>query len=539
MKYPLHVAVDLTPLLPGGENGGAKIFTLNLLGKLVEMTPHWRWSLLTSKSSHEELAAMEGAGVQRIYMFPDDARSLQHNDRPTRLLKYFSARYLKKEKTAANNAANEEGSAGFLRGLKVDLLFCPFTRPLFHEPGIPVVSVIYDLQYLHYPQFFSAQEREERDHNFRQAAHLSDQLVCISDFVRDSVLQNAGISRDRVTTIHLRLAERLGHPTDEQIEAIQNKLGLAGDGYLFYPANAWPHKNHRMLFVALGMYLADNPQSNLKLVCTGQQDSRMEELHREIEIMKLQDRVLLPGYLDDSEFAALLSGSEAVIFPSLYEGFGMPVVEAMAHGRPVLCSNATSLPEIAANAALYFDPRRPEEIAASIGRICSDPCLAATLIERGLERADRFRAVSLMAEEYLAVFSRCLKGEASSSDPTLHGVTSDHWTYDRVVLGYGRNAQKRHVEIELSLPAWVPHAFVTVTRRSHVSPPSAYRIHRGKSLVIREKLSSEGGIIELLITPVFQPSAHGRGEDIRHLGCRCSGFWLFEDKKRMGLSPPG
>ena len=114
--------------------------------------------------------------------------------------------------------------------------------------------------------------------------------------------------------------------------------------------------------------------------------------------------VILPGYLSEEELAALLASCKALIFPSLYEGFGMPILEAMAFSKPILCSNVTSLPEVAGDGALLFDPRRPHEILAAIEQIISDSKLASSLVERGKARIAHWGGPEKMAREYLAVF---------------------------------------------------------------------------------------------------------------------------------------
>src|SRR4029077_7740460 len=141
-----------------------------------------------------------------------------------------------------------------------------------------------------------------------------------------------------------------------------------------------------------------------QLVCTGALNARLESLRIATARMGLEKRVHFPGFMPDSELAALFQSCRAVLFPSLYEGFGMPVLEAMAFGKVVLCSNVTSLPEIAGDAALFFDPRKPTEIVNAICRLESDSVLAARLIERGCQRVQDFSDSTKMAQQYLQVF---------------------------------------------------------------------------------------------------------------------------------------
>ena len=164
-----------------------------------------------------------------------------------------------------------------------------------------------------------------------------------------------------------------------------------------------------MLFTAFAMYHSRHPASCLKLLCTGSPDARMETLREAARRMGMEKWIVLPGYLSEEEFSALLSSCRALIFPSLYEGFGMPVLEAMSFGKPVLCSNVTSLPEVAAGAALYFDPRNPEAIQTAIARIINEPELTARLVESGNQRVVSFGKPRQMALEYLDVFRSVLE----------------------------------------------------------------------------------------------------------------------------------
>jgi glycosyltransferase involved in cell wall biosynthesis len=127
--------------------------------------------------------------------------------------------------------------------------------------------------------------------------------------------------------------------------------------------------------------------------------------------MNLGDRVLFPGYLPNAEVAALMGNCSGVVFPSLYEGFGLPVIEAMAAGVPVACSNVTSLPEVAADAAILFDPRIPTQIAQAMVTLLEDKAIRTRLIQAGQQRAQEFSDTDRMAREYWELFHYALTNE--------------------------------------------------------------------------------------------------------------------------------
>ncbi len=502
-----RVAIDLTPLLPGGDNGGAKPLALMLIRQLALAAPHCEFILLTQEKTHQELASLDAPNVRRLCTTqPASAptlsrrralslRSLLLKLLPATLVERLGRLYLQRFDRAP-------AESSLLRQLGAELLFCPFTGVLFYDSTVPVVSLVHDLQYLYYPEFFDPADRHERDRYFRHVCRVASRIVCVSEFTRSTVLKQSNLAPERVVTVLSAPQERLQTPSPLPLSPIEPP-------YLLYPANFWRHKNHEMLLTAFGMYRARHPQSVLRLVLTGAPSPRRDELMDAARRMRLADQVLFPGHLPELKFAALLASSTAMIFPSLFEGFGMPVLEAMAAGVPVLAGNLTSLPEIAGGAALLFDPRRPTEIADAIARVC-DPEFREGLIARGRERVRNFPNVEAMAAGYLKVFEEALRDPLETA-PAIHGVFADGWTGDRIQVVFGRGKGRR-LTVKLKAPEWIPAAAVTI----RVSPGGAkHRIARGEEAVIVCDLPETAGAVELLCAPTFQPG----GEDRRTLGC--------------------
>jgi glycosyltransferase involved in cell wall biosynthesis len=389
-----RLVVDLTPLLPGGANGGAKWFVLALLAEMPRQRPGWRWLLLTTARNDALLAEL----------FPSMAR-LQVID-------------------GAGHIAVRPDPAALPGGGKADLLYCPFTAAFYANPTIPTVATVYDLQFEAFPQFFSRAEIEERARHFFGAVASCARLVCISDYVRRHVLRVSGLREKWVRRIHISLPDRLGVPPQASITACLRRYDLGERRYLLYPANTWPHKNHEMLLTAAGMYFARHPETDLKIVCTGvSEDSRGQLLRLAAKQMRLAERILFPGFLSEPELASLLSGARALIFPSLFEGFGMPVLEAMERGVPVLSANTTSLPEIAGDAALLFDPRRPAQIVRAIEAIEGEPALAERLSRAGRARARALGTAETMAKAYIALFCEVIADERRPLGPWRRRIT--------------------------------------------------------------------------------------------------------------------
>lgn len=523
MNNNLHtIAVDLTPVLPGGENGGAKIFVLELLRGLAEMAPSTQFILLTQAASHDELASMDRHNMRRLMIVGASGQKSTFRTRVQNLassaLPLLPGRVTRLVGRAGSmlNTRLKRMSAGFsLKAMSVDLLFCPFTAPTYFEPGIPTVCTIYDLQYKTYPGFFAPEDVAHRDHTFVEACRRATVLAAISDYSRQSAITHGDLDSGRIRTIHLRMAQRMApEPANERL--VLEQYGLVGGRYLVYPANFWKHKNHEMLLTAFGMACRRGLPLDIKLICTGAPGERQAWLKSASQAMNLGDRVVFPGYLPNAELAALMSNCVGVVFPSLYEGFGLPVIEAMAAGVPVACSNSTSLPEVAADAALLFDPRVPDEIAQAMSALVDDDDLRKRCVEAGLHRAAEFADSARMVREYWETFLYAL---ANRRDETLiTGAYPDGWVGPSLNLHVASAKTRQTLEIELSAPEWLPQSTVTVQAvRAGKKRGKPVVVNRGCNAVFSLDIEASGGGVEVSIEPFFIPAESGHGDDQRKL----------------------
>lgn len=231
--------------------------------------------------------------------------------------------------------------------------------------GFPGVLTINDLQHLHYPQFFSKDEYKQREELYRRSADRAAHVICISEFTRQDVHKKYGISLEKMTTVWIIPGRTAWEPLDRSTRTTLLAQMHLSAPFFFYPAHCWPHKNHLKLVQAFQHIAAELP-SGIKLVMTGGPFPQDHPAAVFIRDRKLASRVVHLGYRSPFEMRALLHECLAMVFPSLFEGFGMPVAEAIIAGKPVLCSNVTSLPELTGEAALTFDPDNVQEIAASM-----------------------------------------------------------------------------------------------------------------------------------------------------------------------------
>ena len=227
----------------------------------------------------------------------------------------------------------------------------------------PSVVTLHDLQHLDLPQMFPRSERRFRSVAWHRSARGAHRVIVISEFVRERAIDALGLDPSRVRVTPLGLDHEELQPVTRNREP-----------FLLYPARRWPHKNHDRLFEAFGLLRRERPE--LRLVLTGGGD-----------FSAVPDGVEARGHVARAEVVSLLQRASALVFPSLYEGFGLPPLEAMACGCPVASSNAAALPETVGDAARLFDPRDPAAIADAAREVLADP---APWVERGLAHAARF-----------------------------------------------------------------------------------------------------------------------------------------------------
>ena len=245
-----------------------------------------------------------------------------------------------------------------------DAVHYPLTVPI-PRVELPSVLTLLDVQHLDLPELFPRGERLFRRLAYDRAARRADRVIVISEWARGRVVERLGLDRERVHAIHLGVDQERFTPAP----------AVRREPFLLYPARPWPHKNHARLFEAFADVREQRPELRLVLTGVGHDPARLPE------------RVETRGGVSADELVALYRRAAALVFPSLYEGFGLPPVEAMACGCPVAASNAGSLPEVVGDAAVLFDPTDPRSIADGIEEALGR---ADELASLGLERAAAF-----------------------------------------------------------------------------------------------------------------------------------------------------
>ena len=282
-----------------------------------------------------------------------------------------------------------------------DVLFVPaHVLPLgvLLRRRMRTVVTIHDMGYMRFPESHTPAQRRYLRLSTRWSARVASQLIAISNTTRADLMRYAGAPPEKIRVIHHGVSPRF-QPVEDQdlIAATQAKYGIRPP-YFLYVGTIQPRKNLARLLEAFASATRDwgletgNIAPNPQLVLAGKHGWLTGEIERQSTQIFGPDSpaVRFTGYIADQDLPALLSGALAFVFPSLYEGFGMPLLEAMACGTPVLASATSALPEIAGDAALLIDPEDTAAIADGLARLMSDAVLRADLRARGLARAALF-----------------------------------------------------------------------------------------------------------------------------------------------------
>jgi glycosyltransferase involved in cell wall biosynthesis len=287
-----------------------------------------------------------------------------------------------------------------------DALFVPsHVLPLAH-PRASLVTV-HDLGYLQFPETHPWHQRLYLDLSTRWSARAAAHILADSEATRSDLVARYGTPPEKITVAHPGYDETLAPARDPAtVEAVKARFGIAGD-YFLYLGTLQPRKNLARVIAAFAALKSEILKPDTVLVLAGKRGWLYEDLFAQVRYMGLEGRVLFPGYIPDEDKAALLSGALAFVFPSLYEGFGLPVLEAQACGCPVITSTTSSLPEVAGDAALLVDPGDSDAIAAAMQRIAADSALRETLVEQGLANVHRF-SWTACAQSVMSVIEQCV-----------------------------------------------------------------------------------------------------------------------------------
>lgn len=373
----MRVGINVLHLVPN-ETGGSELYARRLVPALLETAPDLRLVLFCPREARASLAAEPWGSNVELVPVPVQARS-----RPRRVL------------------AEQLLLRGAARRARIDLLHNAFTTaPVL--PGVPQVTTILDVTYKRFPETHPGLLRYGMVVLAPLAARRSRRVLTLSEAAKDDIVRFLGVDADRIDVTPLGPSLHEPAAAMSPVE-VRRRFDLGAARLVLTVSAKRPHKNLGRLFEAFAS-LADE---DAVLLVPGYATAFEADLQAKAAALGVGDRILFTGWVDDEALDGLYRAADCLVFPTLAEGFGLPVLDALVRGTPVVCSRIPVLEEVSGDAALYFDPLDVADIASALRRALDDGALAARLREAGPERARLF-SWTRTAETTIASYERAL-----------------------------------------------------------------------------------------------------------------------------------
>ena len=418
----LRVCIDAR-LTGGGSLGGVEQFVIGLARGLSQLSDESiEYSFLTYAGHDEWLRPYIGGACRIVQGFgatrrPGWSRALRNAP----LLRAAAYKILNplRQQIQKPETLVPPISDGLVEKEGFDLVHFP-TQSAFIT-GVPSIYHPWDLQHLHLPEYFPPEVIRKRETEYRAFCGQAAMVVAATTWQKQDLIAQYQLAKEKVEVVPpAPVVEFYPVPSQVDLENARKKFALP-PRFFFYPAQTWPHKNHKALFQALAR-VREREGVTIPLVLTGKRNDFFPAIEENIASLNLTSQVMFLDYVSPLELQCLYRLARAMVFPSLFEGFGMPVLEAFLSGTPTACSNVASLHELATDAALIFDPLDTEDIAQTLLRLWSDDALCQDLIARGHKRASNFtweRTACTFRAHYRRLTGRQLSAEDKSLVTTL------------------------------------------------------------------------------------------------------------------------
>jgi glycosyltransferase involved in cell wall biosynthesis len=299
-----------------------------------------------------------------------------------------------------------------LREDRPDLVHVQYTAPL-HCPA-PIVVSVHDVSFLEHPEYFTPSRALQLKLTVRNTVRRAARILTGSEFSRAAIARAYALAPEQITVVP-NAAAGLFRPAPREAAAawVRSRLGLAAP-FILTVGDLQARKNQAGLIRAFAEMLRARPECPHHLVLAGQDSWHGAEVHAAAQRCGFSGRIHFTGFISDHDLLELYNACEFFVFPSFYEGFGLPVLEAMACGRAVACSNSSAVHEVADAAALLFDPYSIREMTQSMIALATDAALRARMERSGIERAARFNW-RRTAEQTLAVYYEVARGPRAAA----------------------------------------------------------------------------------------------------------------------------
>lgn len=277
-------------------------------------------------------------------------------------------------------------------------------------PGVKgkKVTIVYDMVYMSFPETVNKRTQLMLDLSLKKSCDRADKIITISEFSKQEIIKYLNIEPSKIVVMPCGVDLDIYHPnyTKKDIDGVKAKYKIDSD-YILYLGTLEPRKNIERLIKA---YAKISEQNNdiPKMVLAGRKGWMYDSIFQLVSSLKLEEKIIFTGYVDACDAPILIKGAKLFTFPSLYEGFGMPPLEAMACGTPVVASNVASLPEVVGDAGILVDPYDIEDMSNAILSIVQSDSIAQNLSIKGIKRAKQFRwdhSANILHDVYLELMN--------------------------------------------------------------------------------------------------------------------------------------
>lgn len=362
-----------------GKGGGTDVYTYSLARALMEAEMSHTLLLLADQDHAKDWLTIDSSSSRVIILDPGKATGKLN----------FRSRYLRSIDNPSQFVwrKSELNLANQIESINLDLIHFPRTTIYPLSVKTPAILTFFDLQHIFFPQFFSFRTKLARNRRYKYSVSVAKKTIVPSKFTADTLRNRYQIPAEKLTIIPVGINSSWNRTNDRETERIRKKYQLP-EKFAFYPANPWPHKNHSRLMKALRI-CEDDFGISPHLVLSGKlvnEKSNKLFLNDRSEFINVIDL----GFVPSEDLMGIYSSATLLIYPSLFEGFGIPLIEAMACGCPIAAANVTSIPEVVGDVGLLFDPYNPQDIAEAIYRLYTDRKLRNQLAQAGSERVKQY-----------------------------------------------------------------------------------------------------------------------------------------------------
>ena len=404
----LKICIDAR--VPDGVKGGIQQFIIGLASGLARLDNGLEaYHFLTYRDSEEWLQPYLG-DHSSIIRLPQRS----HDSKLTTLFARLPANWLLVRLIARLSDPMHlliPKSDGFIE--KHGMQVMHFTTQNGFLTDTPSIYHPHDLLHLHYPQYLSRLSVIKRDYVYKKLCNQSSIIAAASNWVKQDLIRQYHFSAHKIEVVPLApLLESYPIPSAADLAATKSKFNLPAQ-FIYYPAQTWPHKNHIGLLRALAL-LRDTSDLRITLVSSGKQNDFYRRIMKTAADLDLEKQVLFLGYVSPLDVSCLYTLSNCVVIPTKFEAASFPLWEAFQAGVPVACSNATSLPRQAGDAALIFDPERIDQIAESIFRLWTNPKLRDQLVAKAASKIQNY-SWEKTAQGFRALY-RIIGGRSTRED---------------------------------------------------------------------------------------------------------------------------